>query len=398
MEAGMSRLEEALPLDAIVTGDRLRQLNRGTVDTLKQSIVRIGLKIPISVRYVSDDHGFDLVAGLHRFIACRELGWTEIPVREETGTSDDARMWEIAENLHRAELTALERDEHIAEWVRLCEREKPEQFAQVSGGCGKEGGVSAASRELGLERTDVIRSVKVAENLAPEAKKEARTLGLDDNQSALLKAAAEPTPEAQKQKLQEHAAKPRKARTPKAKPEMVDAQISSACGTPIGILKVDARVFEQRAEVAAEAATEATPEPPTPAAPSNDLDAFLSVNNVGDDNSKYTYLDPHIKDIVLAYEKLPPRWRREALAAMDGIGLADYRKTRKDAIRRWTIEKYKADWLLNHFGVEVTWPKFDVWVGGCGDNDTSLRTDGEPVIAGPLAAAGAADDLPVGGV
>lgn len=32
---------------------------------------------------------------------------------------DEARMWEIAENLHRADLTVLERDEHIAEWVRL---------------------------------------------------------------------------------------------------------------------------------------------------------------------------------------------------------------------------------------------------------------------------------------
>ncbi len=31
-------------------------------------------------------------------------------------------MWEIAENLHRAELTALERDEHVAEWIALADR------------------------------------------------------------------------------------------------------------------------------------------------------------------------------------------------------------------------------------------------------------------------------------
>jgi len=219
----MSRLEEPLPLDAIVTGDRLRQLNRDTVDVLKQSIARIGLKVPISVRYVSDEHGFDLVAGLHRLEACRELGWTEIPVREETGTEDDARMWEIAENLHRAELTALERDEHIAEWVTLSQDKVSAQLAPKPQGGRPEGGINAAARELGIERTEAQRAVKVAEKLSPEAKDEARSLGLDDNQSALLKAAAEPTPEAQKQKLQEHAAKPRKARTPKAEPPAVPA-------------------------------------------------------------------------------------------------------------------------------------------------------------------------------
>jgi hypothetical protein len=28
-------------------------------------------------------------------------------------------VWEFAENLHRAELTVLERDEQIAKWIRL---------------------------------------------------------------------------------------------------------------------------------------------------------------------------------------------------------------------------------------------------------------------------------------
>jgi hypothetical protein len=30
-------------------------------------------------------------------------------------------MCEIAENLHRADLTALERDKHVAEWIRLAD-------------------------------------------------------------------------------------------------------------------------------------------------------------------------------------------------------------------------------------------------------------------------------------
>ena len=43
---------------------------------------------------------------------------TEVPIWLSDGYSD-ARLWEIAENLHRSELTVTERAEHIAEWVRL---------------------------------------------------------------------------------------------------------------------------------------------------------------------------------------------------------------------------------------------------------------------------------------
>jgi ParB family chromosome partitioning protein len=98
-------------------------------------------------------------------------------------------MWEIAENLHRAELTALERDEHVAEWIGLAE--KLTQDVSVSGGRGKEGGIRAASRDLGINREDARRAVHVA-SLAPDAKEAAREAGLADNRTALLQAAKEP--------------------------------------------------------------------------------------------------------------------------------------------------------------------------------------------------------------
>jgi len=104
------------PADIIV-GDRLRALDRESVERLKESISRIGLKTPISVR--SSAQGWTLVAGRHRLAACIELGINQIPVVAETGSELEARLWEIAENLHRAELTALERAEHISQWIRL---------------------------------------------------------------------------------------------------------------------------------------------------------------------------------------------------------------------------------------------------------------------------------------
>ncbi len=66
---------------------------------------------------------------------------------------------EIAENLDRAELTALERDEHVAEWIKLAEKQQlisgqPDPKSKTENnpkGAGRhEGGISAASRELGL--------------------------------------------------------------------------------------------------------------------------------------------------------------------------------------------------------------------------------------------------------
>ena len=94
------------------------------------------------------------------------------------------RLAEIAENLHRKELTRLERSKLVAEWVELVGGEKPVQVAQVSGGRGIEGGDSKAARDLGLSRYDVRRSKKVA-GLTDEAVEAAKELGLDDNMAAI---------------------------------------------------------------------------------------------------------------------------------------------------------------------------------------------------------------------
>lgn len=99
-----------------------------------------------------------------------------------------ARLWEIAENLHRAELTVQERADHIAEWVRLT-AEKVSQLGTPSGGKQpREQGVRKAAEDLGLAKSDVHRAVKIA-SITDEAKEAAREAGLDDNQSALLEIA-----------------------------------------------------------------------------------------------------------------------------------------------------------------------------------------------------------------
>lgn len=185
-------IQMPIGLDEIYLSDNRRPVDMATVKRLAESIDKIGLRHPITVRRRGE--GYALVAGRHRMEAFRYLKREHIPAIIATFSGVDARLWEIAENLHRKELTVQERSDHIAEWVRLTEEKreqnKPAQLGPVSKvGRGNESGMNAASRELGLERKEVQRAVKIAD-IAPEAKEEARVFHLDDNQSALLKVAA----------------------------------------------------------------------------------------------------------------------------------------------------------------------------------------------------------------
>jgi ParB-like chromosome segregation protein Spo0J len=194
---------EKIDLDFIdIVGPR-RPVRAADVDRLAESMSKIGLQTPISIRYFPDRPGLDgtadsmvLVAGAHRLAAAKKLGWDSINCVVLDFGDVEAELWEISENLHRAELSALERDEQIAKWVDLVGRKRVQPEQVSVGGRGNKGGEAQASRELGLSRPDVHRAVKVAA-LAPEAKKAARAAGLDDNRSALLEAAKEKTPATQ---------------------------------------------------------------------------------------------------------------------------------------------------------------------------------------------------------
>ena len=73
----------------------------------------IGLQTPITVRMQGKT--VVLVSGLHRLAAAKLLGWDAILCVELSGDKIDARLWEIAENLYRAELTVLQRAEYTDE-------------------------------------------------------------------------------------------------------------------------------------------------------------------------------------------------------------------------------------------------------------------------------------------
>ena len=126
-----------------------RLIDEKAMPGLMGSIAQVGVRQPITLTFNDDQTGYVLVVGAHRLEACTRLGMSRIRgVLQTTWTPDETRMWEITENLHRAELTALDRDEQIAEWAALVERRKGGQVAHLSkGGRGNESGAALASRE-----------------------------------------------------------------------------------------------------------------------------------------------------------------------------------------------------------------------------------------------------------
>jgi ParB-like chromosome segregation protein Spo0J len=180
----MRDVQMPLAIEDIVIPDGRREVDRAAVKRLADSIESVGLKHPITVRKHRDQ--YILVAGLHRLEACRKLGREHVPATISTMTNAEARMWEIAENLHRSDLTKLERAEQIAEWVDLVSRNLPETPRE-----GRPGAKAAAARELGVTEDEVRRATKIA-GITSEAREAAEEAGFDDNQSKLLEIAKAP--------------------------------------------------------------------------------------------------------------------------------------------------------------------------------------------------------------
>jgi ParB family chromosome partitioning protein len=157
-----------------------RPADADRVKMIAESMREIGLQTPISVWSPDNGGTIRLVAGRHRLEAAKLLGWDHIECSWLILGETERRMWEIAENLHRAELSALERGEQIAEWVRLVETRQV-QSAQIGPieskredgrGHRHENGVKAAARDLGIERHEAQRAVKRTENIAPDVRQQ----------------------------------------------------------------------------------------------------------------------------------------------------------------------------------------------------------------------------------
>src|SRR5258708_36475331 len=161
----------------IIIPEGHRPLDQAKVAEIANSIKMIGLLHPIGM---SLKNGVaTLVFGAHRLAACRSLGWKKIAVVEPVDilTAGDSyldghalEVMEIAENLHRCELTTSQRNEHLARWVDLIEKRKPDIAAAAS--ISKPGrkpsrAVAEVAKLSGLGRQAVKEPLKTAK-LSPQ--------------------------------------------------------------------------------------------------------------------------------------------------------------------------------------------------------------------------------------
>lgn len=137
----MSQMEQ-VRVGVIEVGERHRALSEPDVERLMSSMREMGLRQPITIRVVDemeiDGHIVSgvplLVAGRHRLESAKRLGWSHIDCIEVEDDALMAELWEIAENLHRLDLTKDQRDEHIRRYAELLEAKRlvPQNAAPVS--------------------------------------------------------------------------------------------------------------------------------------------------------------------------------------------------------------------------------------------------------------------------
>jgi len=207
-----------LAIDQIRVGKRLRQMRLERIAELAESIGKIGLLMPISVtscavRHANggNDVAFDLVAGMHRLEACKSLGHTEIEVSVLRLDAAECELWEIDENLCRAELTELERGEHLMRRKEIYEKKWPQARHHAAGAVAANEAMGNATarnavasfsanvtNKIGLAERTIRQSISRARRLDPKIRDKVRALPTVADSGPELDALAKLEPAQQK--------------------------------------------------------------------------------------------------------------------------------------------------------------------------------------------------------
>lgn len=144
----MSGVVKSIPIDSITILRETRQRrDLENIDELAESIHRIGL-----IHYPTVTEDFVLIAGERRITACRQLGWTAIPVTIRDGLDEfEQHVIELEENVKRRDLSWQDQTMAIKRYHDLQKSKEPEWTLDDS----------AAS--LGFSHSTIQKNVLVAE-------------------------------------------------------------------------------------------------------------------------------------------------------------------------------------------------------------------------------------------
>jgi ParB family chromosome partitioning protein len=178
-----------------------RQATVGNVNGLVQSMREVGQLQPIVVTPAGE-----LIAGLHRLEAARNLGWTEISVVVLDLEGKKKQLAILDENLMRRQLPALEYAEALRERQELYESIHPETKQHRAGGASKaaksasalsavaDSFVTDTSVRTGLRPRTIQEYTQVA-NISREARNVLRASPVNNKLKELVAVARLPGPE-----------------------------------------------------------------------------------------------------------------------------------------------------------------------------------------------------------
>lgn len=191
-EAAVNTPELALIDPAtVVVSERLRVVDEAWVEAIAASIEQKGQDTPIQVR-LNGGGRLHLVAGAHRFEACKRLG---VEVRAEIIVCSEleARLIEIDENLFRRELGALDRAVFLAERKKVYLEMYPETKKGVAGGKARQGSASdmmsfagETGKRINLSKRSVERAISIAEKIPADVRKRLVGTKIAEKQADLL--------------------------------------------------------------------------------------------------------------------------------------------------------------------------------------------------------------------
>lgn len=151
-----------ISINQILIKDRLR-LNKGDIESMKDSLLRVGQIHPVLLRTLNSDEVADgkthqLVAGERRTLGAIAAGWTEIGyTTRESLTEAELHELELEENIRRKDMSWQERAISIAKIHKL---KMSQKWAQ-----GEAWGLRETGEMLGMGKSNVNVMVLMAKEL-----------------------------------------------------------------------------------------------------------------------------------------------------------------------------------------------------------------------------------------
>lgn len=169
--------------DCVDVGQRHRALSNDKVSALAESMREIGLQQPISV-WAPDSETCVLVAGYHRLEAAKRLGWEQIDCFFVALDEMDRELWEIDENLMRAELTPSQIASHLKRrkeiWEAKREAETGNTVSTLSdGGRGNKGFAQETAERTCVTKQAINKAISRAEKIPEPIRKQIEGTNLD---------------------------------------------------------------------------------------------------------------------------------------------------------------------------------------------------------------------------